>query len=113
MIFQLSTPKSFLLLLKSRARNTPDAFAHADEEFTHLGRTSGALHPAFLNCYSMMMHGDDAPSYGKIYSWDDHPDAFEWMSSRLGVIPGEGLMILEIPRTAVDISCQLLREYPA
>lgn len=34
--------------------------------------------------------------YGELIAWDDHPDAFEWMSTGKGLHPGYGLLALEI-----------------
>lgn len=33
--------------------------------------------------------------YGKLVAWEEHPDAFNWMTKQKQFIPGEGLMILE------------------
>ena len=93
----LSTSKLLLLCLNSRGRYTPDAFARADRDACHFGMTSGKFMPAFLNEYVMLFadrHTKD--TYGELIAWEDHPDAFEWMISKYGFLPGEGLLLLEI-----------------
>lgn len=89
--------KLLLLFLNSRGRHTPDAFARADLEACHFGMTSGKFMPAYLNEYVMLFadrHTED--TYGKLIAWADHPDAFDWMVSKYGTLPGEGLLLLEI-----------------
>lgn len=87
----------FLLLLNSRGRNKPDAFAQADLNACRFGRITSALVPAFLNEHVMMFTGRDTPeTYGELVAWTDHPEAFHWLSSQRGANPGEGLFILEI-----------------
>lgn len=92
----LLKPKALLLLLNTRGRNPPHDFAGADYEAMHLGLVSKKLVPVFLNEYVMILHGAyDAGEYGKLISWDEHPDAFKWLHNRKQFLPGEGLVILE------------------
>ena len=89
--------KLLLLLLNSRGRNKPDAFAKADIDACRFGHVTRVLVPAFLNEFVMMFTGRHTPeTYGELIAWDDHPDAFHWLVSQRGVNPGEGLFILEI-----------------
>jgi hypothetical protein len=89
--------KLLLLLLNSRGRNKPDAFAKADIDACRFGHVTGALVPAFLNEHVMMFTGRYTPdTYGELIAWDDHPEAYQWLISQRGVHPGEGLFILEI-----------------
>jgi hypothetical protein len=109
--------KLLLLFLNSRGRNPPYAFARADIEACHFGITSGAIMPAFLNEHVMMFTGRSSPeTYGELLSWDDHPDAFDWLQSQRGAHPGEGLMILEIQDRLYMFLVQLckliLHEFP-
>ncbi|KAF2729709.1 hypothetical protein EJ04DRAFT_501849 [Polyplosphaeria fusca] len=93
----LSKPKALPLLLQSRARNTPDIFAFADNEAVHLGFVTKAIVPAFLNVHTMMFTNRKTPnSYGELIAWKDNDNAFQWMLSRQGMHPGIGLVILEI-----------------
>lgn len=86
----LLKPKIFLLLLNSRSRNKPAAFSRADNQETHFGHVTTALVPIFLNEHVMMFTGRDTPeTYGELIAWDDHPDAFDWMHTKRGTLPGE------------------------
>ncbi|KAK4499316.1 hypothetical protein PRZ48_009829 [Zasmidium cellare] len=92
----LVKPRSLLLLMNSRGRNSPAEFAAADIEAIHLGIVSYAIKPAFLNEHVMLFTGrNTASAYGELISWDDHPDAFDWLMNRKHMQPGEGLLILE------------------
>lgn len=92
----LSKPRQLLLLINSRGRHPPPNFATADFEAMHLGVVSKANVPIFLNEYTMILNGvTEAKEYGKLVSWDDHDDAFDWMHSRRQFPPGEGLLVLE------------------
>ena len=92
----LTKPRLLLLLLNSRARNPPHMFARADFDAMHFGLVTQEVLPGFLNEYVMMFTADTWPNqYGKLMSWDDHPDAFEWLHSQRGIHPGGGLLILE------------------
>ncbi len=37
----------------------------------------------------------NAYGYGKLLSWDEYPDAFDWSQSQKEFLPGEGLLVLE------------------
>lgn len=93
----MEQPRPLLLLLKSRSRNAPHLFLHADLEVSNLGQGIGAIRSAFLNQYTMMFAGRTSPEkYGELISWDDHDDAFDWLHSGWGLHPGYGLLALEI-----------------
>ncbi|OAA72221.1 hypothetical protein ISF_01294 [Cordyceps fumosorosea ARSEF 2679] len=114
----LSQPRLMPLLLNSRGRHPPPAFAAADVESVHLGLVSKALDPIFLNEHVMILHGaTKAEEYGKLVAWDEHPDAFEWMHTRRQFLPGEGLIILEVQarlmKFLVDCCHEILHEIPA
>ncbi|KAK7739032.1 hypothetical protein SLS53_005930 [Cytospora paraplurivora] len=111
----VSRPKTLPLLLNSRGYHTPCDFAAADGDAMHLGKVTGALVPIFLNGHVMVLNGATSPDeYGKLVAWEDHPDAFDWMTSRKQFLPGEGLMILEAQERLLGflVSCckQLLHE---
>ncbi|KAM3504436.1 hypothetical protein MY10362_003556 [Beauveria mimosiformis] len=114
----LSQPKMLPLLLNSRGRHPPPAFAAADNESVHLGHVSKALVPVFLNQHTMVLHGaTTADGYGKLIAWDDHEDAFEWMTTRKQFLPGEGLLVLEVQarimKLLVDCCHQILHDISA
>lgn len=95
--------KLFLMMVNSRARSYPSAFAAADMELWRFGFASGKIRPIFLNEYVMMFTGRDTPeTYGQLYSWEDHEDAFTWLMSMKGNHPGEGLMVLEVQEGIYD-----------
>lgn len=113
----LSTPKALPLLLNARGRHPPCAFAAADGNVMHIGRVCQAVVPVFLNEFTMVLNGAKTPEeYGKLVSWDDHEDAFDWFQTRKQFIPGEGLMILEAQERlmAFLVECckQLLHDIP-
>lgn len=95
--FGLSQPKTLPLLLHARGRNTPDAFAVADEQSAHLGFVSTAIVPAFLNLHTMYFSGRSDPErYGEILAWEDNDQAAQDCFSRKAMMPGSGLVVLEI-----------------
>jgi hypothetical protein len=93
----LAKPRTLPLFLDSRARNSPDAFAVADENAWHLGHVSNAIVPAFLNYHTMMFTNRKAPeTYGELIAWDNHEKAFNCLITRKGMHPGAGLVVLEV-----------------
>lgn len=64
----------------------------------HLGLVTKAIVPIFLNQYIMVLNGIDENSseYGKLAGWDEHPDAFEWMTKQEQFLPGEDLLRLGV-----------------
>ncbi|KAH6684818.1 hypothetical protein F5X68DRAFT_171207 [Plectosphaerella plurivora] len=113
----LAKPGTLPLLLNSRARNHPSSFAASDGDAMHLGLVTMALIPVFLNCYTMTLNGmtDDA-DYGRLVSWDDNDEAFDWMSKRTQFLPGEALLILEAQDRLMSflVACcgKILHEIP-
>ncbi|KAJ0421360.1 hypothetical protein BJY00DRAFT_323347 [Aspergillus carlsbadensis] len=77
----LSDARPLLLLLNARGRNPPSAFAAADIDAMHLGLTSKAIIPIFLNEHVLMLNGftENTHEYGKLKQF----------------MPGEGLLVLE------------------
>jgi hypothetical protein len=92
----LTQNRTFLLLLNSRGRYSPQTFAHADLEMGRMGLVSRAILPKFLNMYTMYLDDGSVESYGKLVSWDESDEAMEAAMSRLAYQPGEGLLILEV-----------------
>lgn len=93
----LSRPRVLPLLLHTRGHNQPSEFAFSDLEACHVGIILRAITPEFLNEHIMMFSGrNSASTYGELTSWDDNPDAFQWMHERIAPQPGEGLLTLEI-----------------
>lgn len=106
----LTKPKTLLLLSNSRSRHPPCAFAAADIDSMHLGKVLLAIEAVFLNGHVFILNGATEPDqYGKLLAWDDHPDAFDWTSSRKQFLPGEGLLILEAQQRLLRFLVQCCR----
>ena len=89
--------KLLLLFLYSRGRNLPEKFAKADINAAHLGLVNLAIERPFFDGYTMLLHGQPTPdTYGRIFAWADHDDAYHWLKQGQGFQPGEGLLILGI-----------------
>lgn len=103
----LTQSRPLLLLLNSRGRNLPDTFAHADFDAINTGYISGVIRPAFLNGYTMLLHGQTtSETYGKLLSWDDHEEAFDWLTSGLHFHPGMGLLVLQSQQGLLEFLVQ-------
>ncbi|KAI0181369.1 hypothetical protein GGR52DRAFT_583747 [Hypoxylon sp. FL1284] len=92
----LGDTKTLMLLLNSRGRNHPHVFAASDRHVMRIGRASLAIVPIFLGRHVMTLNGmTRQEDYGKLISWDEHEDAFNWTTTRKQFLPGEGLLVLE------------------
>ncbi|WOO76897.1 uncharacterized protein LOC62_01G000510 [Vanrija pseudolonga] len=112
----LVKPRTFPLLLNARARNLPCDFAGADLNAMHLGSVLGVISCKYLNEHTMMLNGMRNPDdYGKLLSWDDHPEAMKWMVTKQ-FQPGDGLLVLEVQGRILEFlaKCaqQLLSDIP-
>ncbi|KAI1659783.1 hypothetical protein F4813DRAFT_401361 [Daldinia decipiens] len=76
----LLKPKTLLLLLNARGRNSPPEFAAADFEAMNLGLATNNMRSIFLTGYTM---------------WSEHSDARDWANTRKKFLPSLGLLILE------------------
>ena len=114
----LLNTKTLPLLLNARGRYPPSHFAAADIDAIRLGVVSKAIVPFFLNEHVMILNGfnENTREYGKLLSWNDHPDAFDWMFKQIQFLPGEGLVIMEAQARLLNflVQCclQLLHEIP-
>ncbi|KAG0042239.1 hypothetical protein BGZ83_000738 [Gryganskiella cystojenkinii] len=112
----LLKPKLLLIFLNTRARNFPSAFAAADRDSFSFSFTSWKVQPSFLNEHVMMFRGNTPETYGHLYSWDDHPDAYDWLISQRGDQPGKGIQVLEVQERiyAFLLECclQILHDMP-
>lgn len=93
----LSTPKTFPLLLNARGRYPPSNFAAADLKAMHLGLVTKGLVAIFLDGHVMILNGltENTMDYSKVMAWNKHLDALEWITTQKQFTPGEGLLILE------------------
>jgi hypothetical protein len=72
----------------------------------------------FFNGHVMILNGvaGNRRDYGKLMAWEEHPDAFNWMTKQKQFIPGEGLMILEAQERLLTflVQCclELLHDIP-
>ncbi|KAL8886813.1 MAG: hypothetical protein Q9215_005528 [Flavoplaca cf. flavocitrina] len=99
----LSKPGNLLLFLRSRTRNPPGDFVNADANSVHIGHVAQAIMPAYLSGYSMLLSGQNTPeTYGRMLGWDEDDDAFDMMSSGVGLQPGEGLQVMEIQQRTMQ-----------
>ncbi|GJJ74588.1 hypothetical protein EMPS_06946 [Entomortierella parvispora] len=93
----LLKPKILPIFLNARARHYPSFFAGADADSFKFARSAGKVTPAFLHEHTMMFTGHNSSStYGRLYSWEENDDAFEWQVSGRGVQGGLGLMVLKV-----------------
>ncbi|KAK5703364.1 hypothetical protein LTR17_022191 [Elasticomyces elasticus] len=109
-------PKTLSLFLHARGRHTPDWFASADENSAYFTIVTAAHVPRFLNLYTMHFR-KDPKRYGEIIHWGNDMQAFEDMKSRRDMLPGHGLMVLEIQERIyhflVDCCRAILHDIPA
>ena len=91
---------NLLLFLNSRGHNKPDVFAYFDSKTHHLGRSTGAIQPAYLHGYTMLLTDQTTPTtYGRLIKWGRELEGFMQMLYGTGFQPGEGLLVLEIQQT--------------
>ncbi|KAI1645504.1 uncharacterized protein F4817DRAFT_343539 [Daldinia loculata] len=114
----LLKPKTLLLLLNARGRNSPSEFAAADFEAMHLGLVTNNMRSIFLIGYTLALHGaHNATEYGKLWDWSEHPEAHDWVDTRKQFLPSEGLLILEAQEKLMEFlvtCCQyILHDIPA
>ena len=99
----LQQARPLLLMLNSRGRNPPSAFAHADLHALHIGVIKGEIDRVFLNQYTMYLAGESGrTNYGRLVSWDEEDEAFDLMHTGLQFNPGEGVVVLEAQKWLYD-----------
>lgn len=93
----LTQKRPLLLLLNSRGRNQPEAFAMADARTLDLPIKLCAIVPDYLDGHTMLFRGKAAPeTYGQLVSWDEQPSARQWLDDHLELQPGIGIQVLRI-----------------
>lgn len=113
----LIKPDILLLLLSSRARHSPSAFAGMDKECLSIETMDPTVAITSLTHHTMILHEvDHAADYGKIVSWKDVSESFEWLIHNKQVPAGLGLLILEFQEKVLDllVECckKILHEIP-
>ncbi|KAK3946051.1 hypothetical protein QBC46DRAFT_248752 [Diplogelasinospora grovesii] len=115
----LSEEKPLCLMINSRGRNHPSAFAMAEvrqTQFSLITHRTGNR-PRHLRGYSMVFTGrEDQDAYGELIREKDEPGSQSWVASGIAVSPGKGLWILEIQarlyRFLVDVAKVILHDIP-
>lgn len=98
-IEDLTRSRTFLVLLDSRTRCTPDTFANSDMNSIRVGMRYGTIKPEYLKGYTMHLIGQKTPdTYGRITCWKGNPESAHAWVTGIGAQPGDGLIILEIQR---------------
>lgn len=113
----LLKPKFLLLFLKSRGHKPPYMFALTDYDAIHMGISSHAIRGPVLHGYTMVFMGEKSPQFhGELLSWEEYPEAEELIDLGVGVVPDQGMIILEIQQKLwsflVDCCFQILHEIP-
>lgn len=99
----LTQPRNLILFLRSRARNPPGVFVNADFNSFHVGHVTQAIKIPYLTGYTMLLTGQNTlETYGRMLSWDEDPEAFDMMSTGVGIQPGEGLIAMEIQKRKLE-----------
>jgi len=93
----LSTFRTFLLLLGSRTYYTPDVFASADLSSVRVGIQFNAIRSGSLFGHTMHLVGQTKrEEYGRITSWTDNLESsYKWVTGT-GTQVSHGLIILKI-----------------
>lgn len=95
--------RPFLLLLNSSGRYPPGVFAQTDgrahEMIRHVARTRDKLD----DHTRLLTDQNTAELHGRIYSWEKHPEVLEWLTQNKGVLPVDGIAVMEIQKHNLDI----------
>lgn len=99
----LTNTRPLLLFLNARGHNHPAAFAMADARQTDIARKLRAVVPPFLDGHTMLFRNyTSAAKYGQIVSWQENPQAQNWLSRGLEMEPGVGLQVLHVQQRILD-----------
>ncbi|KAF1979663.1 hypothetical protein BU23DRAFT_548871 [Bimuria novae-zelandiae CBS 107.79] len=90
------------MFLNSRARNTPEMFAHTD--FRSAPSYMSAASPLALqeNHYTMVMLSEPHTTYGQVLVWENEADASAQIRNGLAVDVGHGYLIFDIQLTITE-----------
>ncbi|KAL9577769.1 MAG: hypothetical protein Q9212_006153 [Teloschistes hypoglaucus] len=92
----LSKPRPLMVMMHSRARHSPEAFAVLDNESMWLGRVSATLIPGTLGQQTMFLKGETtANTYGRIVQWRNDNKIKQCQDEGIGLSPGKGLQVLQ------------------
>ncbi|KAI4200738.1 MAG: hypothetical protein LQ350_003755 [Teloschistes chrysophthalmus] len=98
-IDDLTKLRPLMVMMHSRARHSPEAFAVLDSESMWLGRVSAILIPGILGQQTMFLKGETtANTYGRIVQWRNDNRIKQCQDEGIGLSPGKGLQVLEMQR---------------
>ena len=93
----LAKSQNLLLFQHSRARNNPEVFVNADFNSIQIGLVSRAIVAPYMEGYIMVLDGQkSASTYGQLVPWRNNRGVLEMMLNGRGLLPGIGLLVLEI-----------------
>ncbi|KAL8658907.1 MAG: hypothetical protein Q9202_007376 [Teloschistes flavicans] len=96
-IDDLSKPRPLMIMMHSRARNSPSAFAIFDNESMWLGHASGTIIPGTLPDQTMFLKGETTvETYGRMRRWGNDNRYKECQEEGIGLSPAKGLQVLFI-----------------
>ena len=110
----LTSPRLLPLFLNSRGRNKPSAFVEADYVACRFGIPCKAIKLAKLESHVMRFAGRETPeAYGEICPklCEGPQNVCEWERAEDNIVPGAGLIILEVQERIYDIlvrCCKLI-----
>ena len=92
----LSKARPLMIMMESRARNNPEAFAASDRALMHLGIKTRILNAPMLPAWTMHLSGRKSEKrYGQIERWEHTNEAEQTVNEGIGIEPGEGIDVLE------------------
>ncbi|KAK5125371.1 hypothetical protein LTR85_000480 [Meristemomyces frigidus] len=113
----LLRPRTLLILLNAKGRNSPCAFWKLDIDACHVGYTISAIEEPYLNRHTMLFKDrTTAETFGELRSFDNTHEGMELMAGFKGLPVGSGLVVLEIQkrimRFLVDCCKDILHDMP-
>lgn len=91
----LKDQERLLVFMNSRARSPPHVFATADLETIRTGQLSKAIQGVFLPGHDIIMAGQSAETYGKIYRQTEKENV-EAKAKGVSFKAGDGMDVLEV-----------------
>ncbi|KAL8969865.1 MAG: hypothetical protein Q9183_001793 [Haloplaca sp. 2 TL-2023] len=107
----LSKARPLMIMMESRARNHPEAFAASDRASMYLGIKTRILNAPMLPAYTMHLSGRKSEKrYGQLERWEIANEAEQTLKEGIGIEPGEGIDVLEKQATLLNflVNCAKL-----
>lgn len=113
----MTKPDTLLLLLSSRARHLPSEFATMDIGSLSVEASSLKSRMEPLWHHTMLLNSiTDPKQYGKIVSWEDVPESYDWLLHLDQYPPSLGMHVLELQehvlRILVDCCKKIMHDVP-